>query len=217
VPRHRWKARTTPPGKAEPLTERPRRYLAAVQSLAFTPTRWSIDATIDGEPLDRALGHPGMCGLDRDEWLVTARTLQGWMPQDLGLEREEWVPDRIPVVPQRGFFAVPCHQVTEVLVTLPGGDRPEVSGDLVDGVIQYDYIPLLSCGCGSGIGCAHHSVTVSFQRTRVLWEHDGLVLTFAKPAYDRAIKELLVLLGESPRLISDEEWQEPVQSRVVRV
>jgi hypothetical protein len=192
--------------------------LTTMESIAFTQSRGAIDATVDGDPIGQVLGHQGMYGLDEDEWRITARTLQGWMPSDLGLEREEYVTDHKPVIRLGGsYFAARCHKVTGVLVTLPGGDRPEVPAEDVDYLIGYDYIPLLSCGCGGGVGCSHESIAVSFQRTQVIWEHNDVVLSFAKPAYYCAIQQLLVLLGESPRLISEAEWRGPIRTRVVPV
>jgi len=185
-----------------------------LHSLAFAGGR-VITATIDGQPLEKALGHPGMYGLDREEWRITARTLQGWMPQELGLERQEYVPTGKPIGTGR-FQYVPARQVAQVLLTLPGGDRPEVPADDVDGLVSYDSVPLLSCGCGGGVGCAHESVTVSFERSRVSWTHGELTFCFARTAYDGAIADLLVHFEERPQLISDEEWTAPMQTRVAR-
>lgn len=192
-----------------------------LNSLAFTSHDFGhgpvIDATIDGTPMEHALGHPQMLGLsDNDEWRITARTLQGWMPQELGLDREEFVPVGKPSR-ERSPYWVAMRQVTEVLVTLPGGDRPEVLAEDVEGLVSYDSVPMLGCDCGGGVGCAHESVTVSFERAFVRWEHGRLLFRFARTAYDAAIEELLVLLGEAPRLISDEEWTASMHTRVVRV
>jgi hypothetical protein len=107
------------------------------------------------------------------------------------------------------------RRLTRVLLTLPGGDRPEVPADDVDTLVSYDSVPLLSCECGGGIGCGHESVYVSFERSRVWWTHGQLEFRFGRRQYDRAIRDLLALLGESPRLISNDEWKAPTQTRVV--
>jgi hypothetical protein len=85
-----------------------------------------------------------------------------------------------------------------------------------DALMSYDSVPLSSCECGGGIGCAHESIAVSFERSRVWWTHDQTALQFARTQYDRAIQDLLVLLGESPRLISQDDWKSPIRTRVVR-
>ena len=186
-----------------------------VQTLTFAGHR-GIAAAVDGQPLDRVLGHPGMVPhpFRRDEWRITARTLQGWVPRDLGLVREQWVPVG-PSTASGGYGYTPVRPITRVLVTLPGGDRPEVLADDVDTLISYDCVPLLGCECGSGVGCAHESVAVTFERGKVHWTHGPLELIFTRTQYDRAIKDLLVLLGEAPRLISPSEWRDPTQTRVV--
>jgi hypothetical protein len=184
-----------------------------ISSLVFSRGR-AIDATLDGQPLNEALGHPGMYGLDDDEWRITARTLQGWMPQELGLERRKFVPIGEPIGKGR-FRSVPVRPVAQVLLTLPGGDRPEVLAEGVDSLVDYDSVPLLSCACGGGVGCGHEAVSVSFERTRVRWTHGELDFSFARTSYDRAIETLLTLVGERPRLITADEWLEPMQTRVV--
>jgi hypothetical protein len=151
--------------------------------------------------------------LDDDEWRITARTLQGWMPQELGLERREFVAAGEPIGRGR-FRSVPVRPIAQVLVTLPGGDRPEVLAEDVEGLVDYDSVPLLSCECGAGVGCAHEAVSVSFERAHVRWAHGGLGFRFARTSYNRAFETLLTLLGESPRLITDAEWLKPMQTRV---
>ena len=181
-------------------------------ALAFTSDDRSISATINAKPLDRALDEPGMFGLTVEEWRITARTLQGWMPQELGLDREKFVPSGQPIA---GGRYVPVRPVEQVWLTLPGGDRPEVLAEDVDTLVDYDSVPVLSCRCGGGVGCAHESVAVTFERAHVHWHHGASDFVFRRAPYERAIEGLLVLLGESPRLIGHDEWTEGMQTRVV--
>jgi hypothetical protein len=182
-----------------------------LNSLSFTRDVHVITASVDDRPLNEALGYPEMYGLTDDEWRITARTLQGWMPQELGLERAEFVPAGKPIA---GGRYVPVRPVKQVWVTLPGGDRPDVLADDVDTLVDHDSVPLLSCACGGGVGCAHQSVAITFERTRVHWHHRDRVLTFARAPYNQAIEKLLALLGEHPRLITDDEWEQPASTYV---
>ena len=164
-------------------------------SLAFTGDGRSSSATVDGEPLDRALGEPGMLGLTVNEWRITARPLQGWMPQDLGLDREEFVPSGKPIA---GGRYVPVRPVKRVWLVLPGGNRPEVLAGAVDTLVDYDGVPLLSCPCGGGVGCAHESVGVSFERARLHWHRRGSDFTFHRSPCERAIQGPLDVAWRSP-------------------
>ena len=152
-----------------------------------------------------------MLGLTVNEWRITARPLQGWMPQDLGLDREEFVPSGKPIA---GGRYVPVRPVKRVWLVLPGGNRPEVLAGAVDTLVDYDGVPLLSCPCGGGVGCAHESVGVSFERARLHWHRRGSDFTFHRSPCEREIKDLLTSLGEAPQLIQPDEWIEGMQTRV---
>jgi hypothetical protein len=105
------------------------------------------------------------------------------------------------------------HAVTEVLVVLPGGDRPEVRAEEVDYLSYRAGVPV------AGLEEAQPSILVgvSFTRSRACWHVGSLTFEFARTQYDRALCELLVLLGEVPELISDADWTAGDMTRVVPV
>jgi hypothetical protein len=188
-----------------------------VSTLAFVDDVDGIVPVVDRERLDGLVLGPdgGWSGLSRGEASLAARLLQGWCASELGLERAEWRTVAKPAGRSpRGSASYAAEPVTEVLATLPGGDRPDVEARGLD---DYDStrVPVMSCSCGGGIGCAALEVEVTFARDRVHWRINDHRLEFSNGPYFAAVRELLALAGESPVLITEGEWSSPTPTKVV--
>jgi hypothetical protein len=188
-----------------------------VSTIQFVEGVDGIVPIVDRERLDERLLGPegGWSGLSRGEASLAARLLQGWCASDLGMERAGRRTVRKPIAQGLGGWAsYAAESITEVVVTLPGGDHP-----VVDAWGLEDHnstrASVMSCTCGGGIGCAALEVEVSFARDRVSWRISDRWFDFAAGAYFAAIRELLSLAGESPVLIGDEEWGAPTPTKVV--
>jgi hypothetical protein len=115
-----------------------------------------------------------------------------------------------------------------VLVTLPGGSRPEIDSERCE--TRYDDWRLPDgegwssySGCalaGSDEGATVLLADISFSRSEVFWNltfgaDAGTRWEFRRAQYEAAIRRFLEMLGEQPVLISDEEWAAPPVTRVV--
>ena len=187
-----------------------------VQTLEFAVVgRYcGIEPVVDGTRLAELLGKPWMGSIDWSRgdpgWAITARALQGWVPRDLGLERQTHVVTGPPIA----GCIYPIDLTATVRATLPGGSRREVDADDLEEFVAWDDgIPIIASDCGVGDDC--ELVAVTFTRSKVHWQHAVFDFVFDRAAYNRAIQRLLVLVGEAPILISDEEWTQPTPTRVV--
>ncbi|MFN8026296.1 MAG: hypothetical protein U0W40_08100 [Acidimicrobiia bacterium] len=94
-----------------------------IRKLSFTRRRDRTSVLVDGE--DRTVE-----SFDEANAQLMARLLQGWIPQELGLERIQYETVGKPIWKARDGSAVfAARSLTRVIVELPGANRPEVDFD----------------------------------------------------------------------------------------
>ena len=190
-----------------------------MQKLTFERLRGDWFASrVDGR--DYAVEH-----FSRDDARLMARHLQGWVPGDLGLERAKSMPVGKPIAKSKGVALYVARRVSTVLVTLPGGSRPEVDAQectalCVDAEDAFPGTGVAVAGLDEGVPVLLADISLS--RNRVFWDitlgaEAGARWEFVRAQYEAAIRGFLEMLGEEPVLISDEEWAAPPATRVVPI
>jgi hypothetical protein len=175
-----------------------------------SPTTHGIVPVVDEVEFPRLLGR-SVDGLARVDAQIAARLLQGW---ELPAQSPASEPARaLAPQPRRGpagatyrqlfrFGFVAARDYPELrYVMLPGGDEPRIEEGHLDDFRDREGIPVAS----SPYGLSDESidVVVVHHRDRVVWSVGELEFTFPQKRYDNAMRELLALVGESPRLVGE--------------
>jgi hypothetical protein len=151
-----------------------------------------IYAFVDGEQL---VASGTTRALTIEDARVVVRLLQGWTPP------ERPPPESMQTPTSKkwpGWYGVRPVSGT---VRLPGGDDPDVPDDQ-DAFAGRDGIPLSSCDCGSGVACQALCVRIRREHSIVIWDtDDGRTFRFDDRAYQAAMRRLLRLVGETPKLL----------------
>jgi hypothetical protein len=179
---------------------------ASARTLEFRRvSKWSIEPFIDGVALKTLLDEPDACGLSKDEGRVVARLLQGWKlpaePMEFALPPVPMGLGTVKTISSGSAFVVERDDDVE----LPGGSRPSI-GSFVYGVFgdpDENGIPVLTCECGSGVGCGDIEMRMERAGTFVIWTIGDERFEFSLQEHERAILGLLKLVGERQRLIED--------------
>jgi hypothetical protein len=158
-----------------------------------------IVAVVDGVEVT-TLGGGGWHGLSWEEPRIVARMLQGWEPPPLDGEPKEFLEKTTPIEGAPGWYG---YSPSGVPLRLPGGDEPEIDSWDLEDFRDCGGVPVAGCGCGGGVGCAALYAQVASLGSRVAWTIRDRRFVFLRQEHDRAIRQLLELAGESPRLIDE--------------
>jgi hypothetical protein len=158
-----------------------------------------IVAVVDGVEVT-TLGGGGWNGLSWEEPQVVARMLQGWEPPPREDDSEEFRERATPIEGAPGWYG---YSPSRVPLRLPGGDGPEIDSWDLEEFRDCEGIPVAGCGCGGGVGCAALLAQVVSVGSQVTWTIGDRRFVFSQQEHDRAIRQLLELVGETPRLIDE--------------